>query len=255
MKYGMYLAASGALGSMYRQDVLSNNLANLNTVGFKPDAVVMQQSDPERIQSGAMTPPQLVLEQLGGVVQSGPTRPRLGQGEIRPSSNPMDLAIEGDGFLTVGGGEDATDIRLTRDGRLTLDEGGRLVTVTGGLPILDDTGQPIVLTGNGELTVDDDGSLRQDGQLVARLGLAAPEDALDLEKLGANLFRLRDGAMLAEGRPAGRVLGSSVEGSGVDPITTMTALMSAAKAANANIKMMQFHDYLTGQAVNVLGRI
>ncbi|MFK7960573.1 MAG: flagellar hook-basal body protein [Phycisphaerales bacterium] len=255
MKYGMYLAAAGALGSMYRQDVLSNNLANLNTVGFKPDSVVMQQTAPERIQSGAMTPPKLVLEQLGGVVQSAPSRPNLTQGEVRNSANPFDMAIEGDGFFTVGGGDDPADIRLTRDGRMTRDTTGQLVTITGGLPVLDDRGQPIMLAGQGDVTVDDQGFVSQGGQAVARIGLASPEQALDLKKVGANLFQLRDGAILSAERPAGRVRANSVEGSAVDPISTMTALMSAAKSANANIKMMQFHDYLTGQAVNVLGRI
>lgn len=255
MKYGLYVSAAGALTSMYRQDVLANNLANLNTVGFKPDAVATLQLPAERVLDGHATPPREMLERLGGVVQSADPRPSLRQGELVDGTGPLDLAIEGDGFFVLEGGSGPDDPLVTRDGRFTLDATGRLVTASSGRAVLDENDLPIRLDPSVETRVDESGTIRQDGDVVARLRLVGVADAGELEKVGDGMLRLRPGALPLAGAPDGRVHQSMVEASAVDPIATMNSLMAAAKAANGNIRMMQFHDYLSGQAINVLGRV
>ncbi len=255
MKYGLHLAAAGALTSMYRQDVLANNLANMNTVGFKPDAVATLQLPAERVLDGHATPPKDMLERLGGVVQSAEPRPALRQGELIRGTGPLDLAIEGDGFFVLEGGAGPEDPIMTRDGRFTLDAAGQLVTAASGRPVLDENGASIRLDPSLETQVDESGAIRQDGDVVARLRLVGVAGAGDLEKVGDGMLRLRPGALLEPGAADGAVRQSMVESSAVDPISTMNSLMAAAKAANGNIRMMQFHDYLSGQAINVLGRV
>ncbi|MHC4590466.1 MAG: flagellar basal body protein [Planctomycetota bacterium] len=82
MNYGLYLAASGALTNIHRQEVITNNLANATTAGFKPDMVYARQRLPERLESGAGTDPKELLEQLGGGTALMPTRLDLSQGAV-----------------------------------------------------------------------------------------------------------------------------------------------------------------------------
>jgi len=256
MKYGLYLAAAGALTSMHRQDVLSNNLANMSTVGFKPDTVALRQTPPERERSGADTPPQLLLERLGGVVQADDTRPTMKQGELLRGRSAYDLAIEGDGFFVLEGGTPEDPV-LTRDGRFTLDGGGRLVSAADGRAVLGADGQPVTVDPSQDVVIDGDGSVRQDGGIVASIAFVDPVPGAALHKAGNGTFRLRDPGpeSLSLLPPDGRIHQSMVEASAVDPIATMNQLMAAAKSAQSNIKMMQFHDYLSGQAINTLGRV
>ena len=252
MNYGLYMSAAGALTSMHRQDVLSNNLANMNTVGFKPDAVAIRQLPSERELRGDASPRQL-LEALGGVVQADDTRPSLRQGELISVRSPLDLAIEGDGFFMVAG--PGGDAMLTRDGRFTLSPDGTLVTTAGGHAVLGGNGQPVRLDPTREANIDGDGVIRQDGVVTGSLRFVDVTDGTQLRKVGDGLLALRDGGAISDAAPTGRIHQSMVEASAVDPITTMNQLMSAAKAAQSNMRMMQFQDYLSGQAINTLGRV
>lgn len=255
MKYGIYLAAAGALTSMHRQDVLANNLANLNTVGFKPDTVTMRRLPAERELNGADTPPREMLERLGGVVQADDTTPSMTQGNLVGGGSPYDLAFDGDGFFVLEGGAGPDDPMMTRDGRFTLDASGRLVTAASGRAVLGDDGGPIFLDPSQDPAIDESGFIRQNDAIVGRLRLVDVADGAGLEKVGDGMLRLRDPGMLSELAPTGRVLQSKLEASAVDPIATMNQIMSAAKAAQGNIRMMQYHDYLSGQAINTLGRV
>lgn len=252
MNYGLYMSAAGALTSMHRQDVLSNNLANMNTVGFKPDAVAIRQLPSERELRGDASPRQL-LEALGGVVQADDTRPTLRQGELVTGRSPLDLAIEGDGFFMVSG--PGGDPMLTRDGRFMLSSDGTLVTAAGGHEVLDANGQPVRLDPAREANIDGDGVIRQDGAVVGSLRFVDVTAGTQLRKVGDGLLALREGGAIADAAPTGRIHQSMVEASAVDPIATMNQLMSAAKAAQSNMRMMQFQDYLSGQAINTLGRV
>lgn len=252
MNYGLYMSAAGALTSMHRQDVLSNNLANMNTVGFKPDAVAVRHLPAERELRGDASPRQM-LEALGGVVQADDTRPTMRQGELVAGRSPLDVAIEGDGFFMVGG--PGGEPMLTRDGRFTLSAEGTLVTTTGGHTVLDANGLPVRLDPAAEAEIDAEGTIRQDGAIVGSLRFVDITPGSQLRKVGDGLLTLRDGGAIAANPPAGRIHQSMVEASAVDPIATMNQLMAAAKSAQSNMKMMQFQDYLSGQAINTLGRV
>jgi len=261
MNYGLYLSAAGALTNLYRQDVFTNNLANVNTVGFKPDAAYQKQRLPERLEStgslAAFDDPRELLEQLGGGQFLDPAMPQLEQGELSRTENPLDVALQGDGFLLVNDGvrQADGDLRLTRDGRLTLNEQGELVMSVNGLNVLNDENEPIRLDPSVPVQIETSGSIVQNGVEIARLQIVRGGDAAQLEKMGENLFRVREGHVLDRTRPSARVNQGFTESSAVDPIMALNDMMGAAKSAQANIKMMQFHDDLLGQMINTFARV
>ena len=255
MNYGLYTAASGALTHLKRMDVYANNLANSTTVGFKPDVIDMRHRLPERLENNVIITPHRMLERLGGGVAPESNRISTAQGSLRLTKQSLDLAIEGEGFLVVRTGPGAQDLRLTRDGRLSMDDNGMLVMANSGRPVLDSVNRPIHLDRFLPVEIRPDGNIAQGDQVVARLQLAAPLNQRTLVKDGGNLLRVRDGA-INDRRPAeGRVLQGYVEDSAVNAIKTLMALTGAAKAAQGNAKMMQYHDHIMGQAINTLGRV
>ena len=267
MNYGLYLSASGALASMHRQDAMANNLANINTVGFKPSDVTLAARLPERLAPGAIsmlaeqptipTDAQLMLEQLGGGLFVAPTRVDMRQGALQRTGNDLDLAIEGGGFFVVNAGNGANAMRFTRDGRFTLNAAGELVLTAGGHRVLDAEDQPITLDDDGMISIDGRGNISQNGEVVATLGFADVADAKDLKKDGDNLLRFAGAKHAAPQRTpaAGLVRQRHVETSAVDPVLALNALINASKAVQANITMMQYHDNILGQVINTYGRV
>jgi len=253
MNYGLYLSAAGALTGMHRQNVLSNNLANVNTVGFKPDETFARQRLPERLENGvADATPSELLERLGGGRAAGRSLVRLAQGTLVHSGNPLDLAIEGDGFFVVGSGEAQ---HLTRDGRFTLNDQGEVVMIATGQPLLSSAGRPITVDTRRDIQIRSDGSVMQGNQPVAQILVTAAPDREQLMKVGDNQFRRLDGAEPGTELASGLVRQGYTEASAVDPILTMTEIMSNAKAIEANLRLMQYHDQLLGQLANTFGRV
>lgn len=257
MNYGLYLSAAGALNSLHRQDVYANNLANADTVGFKPDAAMARQRLPERLETGglaAVADPNVLIERLGGGLLGDPTRVMLGQGDLTATGNDLDVAIRGEGFL-VTGDDRGGPLRLTRDGRLVLDQRGRLVTASGGRAVLDVENRPIVLDRSAGVAINGAGELIQNDRVVARLQLSRPTDPGALHKIGHNLLTVDGAAENGLTAAAGEFVSGHVETSGTDPILTLHDMITASKAVQANAKMMQYHDHVMGMAVNTFGRI
>ncbi len=255
MNYGLYLAAAGTLADIHRQEVITNNLANVNTVGFKPDLVFSMQRLPERLGSGSAVEPQLLLEQLGGAQSVAPTRMSLAQGALTRTGSDFDTALDGEGFLVVGGpGSASGQTFLTRDGQMITNVRGELVMASTGLRVLDTSDRPIRLDGRAKTQIETDGDVVQNGKVVATIRIAAPADPTRLVKAGGNLLRL-DAASGALRPAAARLVQGHVEASAVDPIKTLNDLVKASKSVAANAKMMQYQDHLMDQAVNTLGRV
>jgi flagellar basal body rod protein FlgG len=257
MNYGMYLAGAGVLTNLYRQDVMANNLANVNTVGFKPDMVLNRARLPERLESGADVNPQLLLEQLGGGALVNPTYISQSQGALKATGNPLDVAIDGEGYFVVAGDKNdgAGSFRLTRDGRFTLNSGGELVMAATGRRVLDVNGRAIELDPAAPVEINADGTITQNGAVAAQLQIVAPADPRSLEKAGDNLLRVAgdDRGLL---QPAtGQIRQGHLEDSAVDPILALNELISATKAAQASAQMMQYHDQIAGQAIGTFGRV
>ena len=259
MNYGLYTSAAGALTSMYRQDVLANNIANLNTVAFKPDQVALRSRPPERIEDALAIDPNWMLEQLGGGLLANPTRVDLSQGDLTTTRNDLDTAIQGEGFFVVNNGRNGSaddTLRLTRDGRFTLNAQGELVMAASGMRVMDEQDQPIVLDRSAPMRIDGNGEISQRGNVVARLQVTTVADTARLKKEGESLLRIagRDG-MNARETASGQVHQGMIESSAVDPVLAMNDMINASKAVQSNGLMMQYHDNLLGQVINTLGRV
>lgn len=246
------------MAAMYRQDVFTNNLANMNTPGFKPDSASTYAREAVRPEDGVWhLPSNALLEKLGGGVMLNPNRISFAQGGSRITGNELDVAIEGDGFFVV---QDATDrdastVRLTRDGRFTRNSAGELVMATTGMRVLTEGNQPIEVPSTGKIKIDGDGTISVNGSQVAKLALVTVPNKESLIKQGHSLF-LADAAMIGGRRTLpGTVRQGALEESGVDEVRALMQMTSASREVDANIDMMRAHDRLLERAIASLGRV
>lgn len=258
MNYGLYLSASGVLTNLYRQDVFANNLANVNTVGFKRDLAMLSQRPPEAVEDAlGFDARHDLLDRLGGGLLAGPQRTDFSTGPLQQTDNPLDAALlDEDTFFTVAWKDPASgqvQTRYSRDGRFTRDAQGRLVTVAGGHPVLNADRQPIVLP-DGVVRIDRTGQLLLDDAPVARLGIVRVAHRDALVKQGELLFEYT-GRQPPALEPQPQVRGGFLEQSTVDPIKTLMQLISATKAVTSNGNLIRYHDQLMDRAVNTLGRV
>jgi len=254
MNYGLQISASGALASIHQQDALTNNLANVNTAGFKPILTGTMQRLAARQEDGL---PQYasneLLEKLGGGVFAARTRINFAQGTLESSDNDFDMAVQGEGFFVVGDGANPS---LTRDGRFTVNRDGQLVMSTNGAPVLSVKDKPITIDmTQGEIAVSRDGVISQGGLEVDQIKISDVPDRSILTKLGSGLFGSQTGSALSLIEGQGSILQGMLEGSGVSAIDALMQIQSASKSAQGNIGMIDMQNRLMERAINTFGRI
>ncbi len=253
MSYGLNISASGLMTSIYAQEVWANNLANMDTPGFKPDIPSPMPRHAVVQEDGVgYLPSNKLLERLGGGTLMNRNRVDFSQGALKPTGGPLDLAINGTGFFVTA--DAAGGQRLTRDGRFSQLPDGTMVTATGGLPVLDVNNRPIRL-GPGSVHISGDGAVQQGGKVIAKLRIVDVADLDRLRKLDKGQFAA-DPAVMAAARPAsGTVTQFSIEESAADEINALMRMTSAARDVEGNISMIQAHDRLMDRAINGLGRV
>jgi flagellar basal body rod protein FlgG len=256
MDYGMYMAASGASTALYRQDVYSNNLANLGTTGFKSDIPMVRQRASARVEDGlGEVPSNEMLERLNAGVQLMPNRVDFSAGTPESTSSPYDVSIEGDGFFQVREHTDKGDQTcLTRDGRFVRGRDGQLVT-TDGLPVLDVSGSPISIPAGPAITIDSDGTVRQSGAALAQIAVVDVADRAQLRKHGNGLYSLDSSAPGALTPAKGSVRQFSIENSAVDEIRMILQVSDAARSVEANVNVMTQSDRLNDRLINQFARV
>ena len=259
MNYGLYLSASGVLTNMYRQDVFSNNLANVATVGFKVDKPAIRQRDPEAIENNlSLDVRKDMLERLGGGVFAHPAATSFTAAQLTRTDQPLDVALDTDNtFFAVEqiDAQGTVSTALTRNGAFMLDSAGYLVTASGGHRVLDDSNQPIEIGDQArDVVFDSTGRIHVDGQIIGNIQVARVDDTASLEKIGHNLLKWNgdDPREILEG-PA--VRSGYLEASGVDPIKALMDVIAATRAVSSNAEMIRYQDGLMEQAVNTLGRV
>ncbi len=249
MIYGLYLSAAGVVANSHRQDVISNNLANSETVGFKRDLAAFQRRPMESALRGTVDP-RNPLDSLGGGIFATPTMIDLGQGSLEQTGNPLDVGLQGKGFLSVSDGKTKA---LTRDGKLAIDPQGNLIVAADhAYRVLDPAGRPIRVDPARKLVIHEDGRLSQDGDDVGALGLL-DADAKGLRKLGGNLLTSDNARPVLPGSVA--VQAGFVEQSNADPTTELTQLMDTQRQLEANANMIRYQDQMLSRLVNEVGKI
>jgi flagellar basal-body rod protein FlgG len=253
MIYGLYLSATGVLTSSYRQDVIANNLANAQTVGFKRSLAAFVQRRTEAEVTGDTQVTNRLLEGIGGGLLVAPTTVDHSQGRIESTDGPLDVAIHGRGFFAVRSGDDTY---LTRNGRFMLDREGYLALADeSGHRVLDVNGRTIALgqVPQSLVSIASDGSITADGQPAGRLALLDVPDQSQLVPRGATLL---SGADVSTLQPADGALQSGfIEESNVDPMTELTQLIQAQRQLEANANMIRFQDQTLSKLVNEVGKI
>lgn len=256
MNYGLYQSAGGVLTTMHRYEVLSNNLANVETTAFKADLALSMERLPERIEQDIATDPNLLLERLGGGQLSTPTVIAFQQGGLTETGADHDFALDGEAFFVVGPerARGEQDLSLTRDGRFTVDADGQLVMATTGFNVLDDRNRPISLD-PGTFTIDENGIVWQNEGEVAQLALRQVEHPDQLTKSGDGLLRTSTASGTTTESTDTRVIQGALEESTVNPVLAMKDLLATSRALEANVRMMQYQDTILGQAAGTLGKV
>lgn len=242
---------------MYRQDVFSNNLANMDTVGFKPDIPAMKQRLAARQEDNAMgAPSDALLERLGAGVLAMPTRVNLAQGSAKITGNPLDVSIEGEGFFQVQGGprDSGRTALLTRDGRFTRNAEGRLVQAASGAAVLDYSGRTITLP-PGEISISSNGRVYVDKREVGRIGVYAVKNEDAITKRGGSILEAPASMVSNAAESVGLVKQGQLEESGVDEIRALMNVQSASREVDANIGVIQAADRMMERAINTFGRL
>ncbi len=257
MNYGLHISAAGALNGMFRLDVASNNLANVNTPAFKMDMSMPVKRETAFVEDGLFhMETDRLLERLGGGSLAGPTRTSFAPSAPLETGNPLDVTILEKGFFVLdsGEGEGAAAQRFTRDGRFTLDARGRLVSATSGMSVVDEQGAPIRLRPDAPATITPSGDVMQGGARVARLQVVNVTDETALFKTSDNMYALQSGAS-PELEPSGSPLRSgAVESSAVDPVRALMAVTDASGFVRNNLRMIRAHDEVMSRAINTFAR-
>jgi flagellar basal body rod protein FlgG len=235
---GFYTALSGIIATMTRQSVVADNIANVNTTGFK-------ESRTTQADFGFMLTSSLdghLVGPLGtATLPVGLTLDRL-QGPLEATTLGSDFAIEGDGLFAVA---TASGVAYTRAGDFEIDVNGTLTTQRGE-PILDTTGKPIHVPDRANFTVDATGTVAGTGQRIALVAFP-PSGVI---RLGDNLYALAGPIAPA----TGQIRQGYLEHSNVDLATSMTELMTLQRAFSLSSRALTIQDQTIGDA-NDVGRV
>ncbi len=248
MPLGLYIAAEGAQAQSKRLETIANNMANVDTPGFKPEIATFQARFSEAIQQGQAVEGSQSINDLGGGVKIIETQTNFAAGRLRHTGQDTDLAIIGEGFFQVEGGDGQS--YLTRAGDLRLDNTGKLVTSDGDRPVLSANGTQITLTPGAPWNVSTAGFVQQNGEATP-LALVRPESLDKLTKVGANMFRPA-GEVEAVPTEQREVRQGYLEMSGANSTRQMMAMIETSRAFEANAKMIQNQDQMIQ---NLVGRL
>lgn len=263
MNNSLRIAMTGLEAQQSRLSVIANNLANVNTTGFKKDRAVFEDLIYQTIrQAGAQAAQNTELptgQMLGTGVRTAGTEKIFTQGDMIQTTNALDLAIEGRGFFAIQM-PDGT-VGYSRDGSFRLNSEGQLVT-TGGYTL-----QPgINIPGNAQsITIADDGTVSANlaGEIapiqVGAITLTDFVNPAGLQPMGQNLYKetIASGAPQA-GNPGldgrGFLRQGFLEGSNVNPVEELVTMIEAQRAYEVNSKAISTADQMLQYANNALGR-
>ncbi len=262
MSRALRTAATGMFAQQVNIDLISNNLANVNTTGFKKSRPEFQDLMYQTIKTSGIAEDGRTTEaaeiQIGNGAIPIATAKNFRQGDTQPTSNPLDIAVQGEGFLQVRRMDGTT--AYTRDGSLKISAEGQLVTAQGyviepGITFSANTSE-ISIARDGTVQVMEAG---QTGQMkLGQIELAKFINPAGLHAIGNNLF-LETGA---SGQPIvgaagidgfGEISQGSLESSNVDVVEEMISMIVAQRAYEINSKTIKTVEEMLGMANNLKG--
>jgi len=259
----VYIPLSGALMQEKRLEVLANNLANVNTNGFKEDRPVFEtiltgnkESSPTiplpiSASRNALTPSLYNLNRT--LLAFSGMKTDFSPGALKKTGNPLDLALEGDGFFSIRTPE---RVMYTRDGSFTLNAGGELVTHEG-FTVLGENGKiTIDAAESSDISVGQDGTILVNGNEVDKLKTVAFSRPYPLKKVGNSMFSLTVPKNEGEADVDVAVRQGYLELSNVNVVKEMVMMVEVNRAYESYQKVIQgIFDTVNRKTVNDLGRL
>ena len=265
MVKGLYTAYTGMINQQNRMDVLTNNLANSATNGFKKEGSTSQSFDETLAIKIKDTSAYRLPKALGDVtlgVKVGECYTDYDQGSFRVTDNVYDMAIDGDGFFAISYTNKAgeTSVKYTRDGAFTVNQQGYLVTKDGDFVLNQaaaQAGNPgqagyIQLNPNLPVVVDENGNYFQNDVLMGQIGVVDFADYNFLAKYGENMYDLVEGGPVQQSNA--QISQGTLEMSNVNVVSEMVEMINVTRAYEANQKIIQTIDSTLEKAVNSIGK-
>ncbi len=246
MLRGLYTAYTGMRNEQYRMDIMSNNLANADTTGFKKEGSTSQAYAEvmavkiKDVSENPNTPKRLGNMSLG--VKIGETYTDFSQGSLRDTGNTYDIAIGGSGFFNIEFTNKAgeTSTKYTRDGGFTITKDGYLVTKDGDY-VLGENGRIQLSTTAGTTVFDRSGNIFQDNRLVASLKITDFEDTNYLTHYGETMWDAKEGAVQQDAKDA-QIYQGYLEMSNASVVKEMVNMITISRQYESNQKMLTTFD-------------
>lgn len=251
MLRGMYTSVSAMINLQSSQTVISNNIANANTTGFKSETLISKTFDDVLIKNndkyvnGNGTAQELGTLNLGVKIDEITTN--YEQGVIIETENETDFALNGNGFFTVR--DEQGNIFYTRDGGFNVNADGYLVT-SSGAQVLNSNNQSIYV-GGSSISVDNNNNVILSSGAVHKFNIVDFNDYSSLNKIGQNLYSA-EGAIATNNYSLQNM---KKESSNVDIIESTAALMSNLRAFEANQKVVQVMDSTLSKIASEIGTV
>lgn len=239
----LYVSLSRQMTLRKELDVVANNIANADTVGFKVESLMVA-ADPQtpKATPGAR-PIQFAFD--NGLARD------FGQGALTQTGGTLDLGLRGDGFFQV---QTANGPRYTRDGRFSLDAQGQIVTAAGD-PVLSDGGSPVsVDPTKGALLIGPDGTVTQRNQIAGKIGVVRFASLAALQKDGGSYYQ-NVSNIGSQAAPDTKIEQGMVESSNVNPVSQITRLIEVSRAYEQISNIMDGNSSLYNEAIQRLGKV
>lgn len=264
MVKGLYTAYTGMINEQKRLDVLSNNLANADTNGYKKEGTTSQTFADELAIKIKDTSSYGMAQKLGTMsmgVHIGETYTDYSQGNFKVTDNATDFALKGNGFFAISftDKQGNSSVKYTRDGAFVVNRQGYLVTKDGDYVLnMNDARNGnangrIQVDPTKEIIVDEFGNIYQDGNVVGDIGVVDFEDYNYLAKYGENLYDLVDGGAIVEADAT--VEQGTLEASNVNVVSEMVNMITITRAYQAGQKIINAVDETLDKAVNQVGTV
>ncbi len=235
MDRSIFVALSGAVIQEKRLEVLTDNLANVNTAGFKKQKPLFEDAMPDAYGIRDFASMDKVVTDMS-------------QGPSEKTGRMLDLAIKGEGFFVLNTGN---GLRYTRDGSFTLATDGTLISREG-FPVSGEKG--VIKLTSPEVAIDAEGNIREKGAIVDRLKVVSFTNLMDLKREG-NFFMPVEGAKETAVSRDTAIDQGYVETSNVNAVRAMTTMIEAMRSFETHTKMIQAIDDMTKKAIDEVGRV
>lgn len=266
---GIYTALSGALAQTTKIDTIANNIANVNTTGFKKD----QQTFSEYLTAFEKEPQVIQVPRVpagiesfydtnGGdksFVDAAGTYTNFEQGSLRNTGGKLDVAIDGAGFFEVS---TPSGVRLTRAGNFTVDGDGQLVTKDGHAVLLEGENlaspeeRTVRFSGKAQVSISDAGEVFDGDQKLGKLSLVNVKNPESLQKVGNNYFGFKSNmAPEISSVQVPSLKQGFIETSNVNIVNEMTEMITAQRVFEGTQKAIHAYDQMADKLINVVGSV